>query len=335
MAQKRVPVPPAKPPRRRPEPPPAPVVPAPIVRRPLAKDSRLTVLVAGASGVIGTALTRRLSDAGHTVQRLVRRPPRGESEYSWAPDAKILDFRLLESVDAVVNLSGAPLAHLPWTKGYREQILRSRVKATQALVEAMGMAASPPPIFLSASAVGYYGDRPGETLTEESARGTGFLSDVVEAWEGAARLAPSKTRTVLLRTGVVISPKGGALAPLGLATRFGLGSTVGTGTQQWPWIALEDHVSAVLHLLTSALEGPVNLTGPTPATSESITRRVAADLHRPHLLRLPESVVAAGMGEMGRELLLADQHVVPARLQEDGFVFRYATGDEAVDAALS
>src|SRR6195952_234803 len=205
MAQKRVPVPSAKPaPRRSPPPPPA-EIPKPIPRRTIARDSRLRVLVAGASGLIGTELTTQLPAPGHPVQRLVRRPPRTADEFSWAPDAKILDFRLLESVDAVVNLSGASLNHVPWTTRYKEQILRSRVKATQALVEAMAMASSPPPVFLSASAVGFYGDRPGEVLTEESPRGTGFLADVVTEWEHAATLAPPRTRTVLLRTGVVIS----------------------------------------------------------------------------------------------------------------------------------
>jgi hypothetical protein len=335
MAQKRVPVPSAKPaPRRAPSPPPV-AIPKPIVRRPIAKDSRLRVLVAGGSGLIGTELVQQLTAAGHTVQRLVRRPPRGEHEFSWAPDAKILDFRLLESVDAVVNLSGASLNHIPWTARYKQQILRSRVKATQALVEAMSMASSPPPVLLSGSAVGFYGDRPGETLTEESPRGTGFLADVVAEWEGAAKLAPARTRTVLLRTGVVLAPGGGALGPLTLATRFGLGSTVGHGTQHWPWIALHDEAAAIVHLLTSALEGPVNLAGPTPATSEEITRRLATDLHRPHVLKLPEAVVGVGMGEMGRELLLPSQKVVPAKLEEDGFVFRYRTSDEAIDAVVS
>jgi uncharacterized protein len=335
MAQKRVPVPSAKPPQRRaPQPPPV-SVPKPIVRRPIAKGSALRVLIAGASGLVGTELVRQLGDAGHTVQRLVRRPPKAENEFSWAPDAKILDFRLLESVDAVINLSGASLNRIPWTTRYKEQILRSRVRATQALVEAMGMASSPPPIFLSGSAVGFYGDRPGETLTEDSGRGAGFLADVCAEWEGAARLAPSRTRTVLLRTGIVIAPGGGAMGPLTLATRFGLGSTVGHGTQHWPWISLHDEGAAIVHLLTSELEGAVNLVGPTPATSEEITRRLATDLHRPHVLRLPEAVVGVGMGEMGRELLLPSQHVVPAKLESDGFVFTHRTSDDAIDAAVA
>lgn len=333
MAKQRVPVPSAKPPPRRPAPPPA-EIPKPIVRRAIGRDSRLRVLVAGGSGLIGTELVRQLGAAGHTVQRLVRRPPRSEHEFSWAPDAKIIDFRLLESVDAVVNLSGAPLTRIPWTARYKEQILRSRVKATQALVEAMAMCSSPPPVFLSGSAVGFYGDRPGETLTEDAPRGAGFLADVVVEWEAAARLAPPATRTVLLRTGVVLAAGAGAMQPLTLATRFGLGSTVGHGTQHWPWIALHDEAAAIVHLLTSTLQGPVNLVGPTPATSEQITRRLAADLHRPHVLALPEAVVGIGMGDMGRELLLTSQNVAPARLEQDGFVFRYRTSDEAVDATV-
>jgi len=338
MASKRVPVPSARPapkPRRTPpEPPPQPV-PRPEARKPLKRDSPLRVLLSGASGMIGPALEQRLVADGHTVSRLVRRPPRAPNEFSWAPDAKILDFRLLENVDAVINLSGAPLTHVPWTTGYREQILRSRVKSTQALVEAMGMTASPPPIFLCASAVGIYGDRPGERLTEESARGTGFLADVVEAWEAAAVLAPPRTRTVLLRTGVVIGPTGGALKPLRLATSFGLGATIGSGRQHWPWISLHDEVAAITHLLRSDLAGPVNLAGPTPATAEAITRRLAADLHRPHLFRIPEKAIELASGDLGRELLLPSQQVVPERLEQDGFVFTHRTSDEAVDAAVS
>lgn len=322
MASPRRPVPSAQP------------SPKPVPRHPLTRDSTLRVLIAGGSGFIGTELRRQLTSAGHTTQRLVRRPPRSDDELTWAPDAKIIDFRVLENVDAVVNLSGASLNRVPWTTGYRARILRSRVHATQALVEAMGMSASPPPVFLSASAVGFYGDRPGVRLDEQAGRGQGFLADVVTAWERAAMLAPSRTRTVLLRTGVVLGP-GGALKPLRLATSLGLAAGIGTGAQHWPWISLHDEVAAIVHLLTSELSGPVNLAGPTAATAEDITRRVAATLRRPHLLRIPEPVIDLAAGGFGRELLLASQRVVPARLLEDGFVFRHETSEEAVDAALA
>jgi uncharacterized protein (TIGR01777 family) len=285
--------------------------------------------------MIGSELQTQLLAAGHTVQKLVRRPPKAENEFSWAPDAKILDFRLLENVDAVVNLAGASLMHVPWTARYKEQILRSRVKATQALVEAMGMAASPPPIFLSGSAVGIYGDQPGVRLTEQSPRGTGFLADVVDAWEKAAELAPPRTRTALLRTGVVIGAGGGALKPLRLTTSLGLGASLGSGGQHWAWVSLHDEVAAIVHRLTSDIEGPVNLAGPTPATADRITRRLAADMHRPHAFTIPERVIELAAGDLGRELLLPSEKVVPQKLLDDGFVFRHTTSDEAIDAVTS
>lgn len=292
------------------------------------------MLLAGGSGMIGTELQAQLAAAGHSVQLLVRRPPRADNEFSWAPDAKILDFRLMESVDAVVNLSGASLNHVPWTAGYKAQILRSRVNATQALVEAMGMAASPPPVFLSGSAVGFYGDRPGVHLTEQADHGSGFLAEVVQAWENAATLAPPRTRTVLLRTGVVLGA-GGALRPLRLSTAFGLGARIGAGGQHWPWISLHDEAAAIVHLLTSSVAGPVNLVGPNPATALRITTRIASDMHRPHLFRIPERVIELVSGDLGRELLLPSQKVAPEKLLADGFVFRDQTSDDAIDGALA
>lgn len=339
MAQpKRVPVPSARPAprpgRRRPPVAPTPI-PTPVPRRPIARDAKLRVLISGASGLIGSALRQRLGADGHTVSTLVRRAPQAENEFTWAPDAKILDFRLLESVDAVINLGGAPLTRVPWTVSYKAEMVRSRVRSTQALVEAMGMAGSPPPIFLSASAVGFYGDRPGQALTEQSDRGAGFLADLVTAWEAAALLAPPTTRTVLLRTGVVLARGGGALQPLLRTTRLGLGGRIGSGDQYWPWISLRDEVGAIVHLLTSELAGAVNLAGPNPATATAITARLAADLHRPHLFAVPERVIELAAGDLGRELLLPSQQVVPERLLEDGFVFRDRTSDAALATALA
>lgn len=343
-APKRVPVPPARPtpapkpqaaaapaPAAKPPRPEKPATPQAAPRRRITKDSRLRVLIGGASGMIGTELQRQLAGAGHTVLTLVRRAPAKPTEYTWAPDAKILDFRLLDEVDAVVNLSGASLSRLPWTPGWKREILRSRVNATRALVEAMSMSSRPPAVFLSGSAVAFYGGRPGQRLTEESSGGSGFLADVVAEWERVASLGPDATRTVLLRTGLVIGP-GGAMPPLRLLTRLGLAGPIGTGAQHWPWISLADEAAAIVHLLTSTVSGPVNLAGPTPATAEHIGARLAQDLHRPFLFRAPERLLTLALQDAARELLLADQKVAPTRLLADGFVFRHATSDAAVDA---
>jgi hypothetical protein len=287
------------------------------------------VLVAGASGMIGAALCRRLAEGGHTVSRLVRHDPRNGTEFTWAPAARIIDFTLMERVDAVVSLSGASLSHLPWTRRYKKQILDSRIHATQTLTDAMRMASNGPTVFISASAVGYYGDRPGERLTEKSAKGNGFLTDVVDAWEATARLAPEETRVVTARTGVVVG-HGGAMKPLLPLARLGLAGPIGTGGQHWPWISLHDEVSAIVHLLGSTLEGPVNLVGPTPVTAGAFLKELAAQVHRPYGFPLPEKVVEVTLRDAGRELLLASQKVVPEKLLGDGFQFADMTARDAI-----
>jgi uncharacterized protein len=306
----------------------------PSTAEPLPPGRSLTVLISGASGLIGTELKRQLGEHGHTVLALVRRRPRAENEVNWAPSAHTIDFSVMERVDAVVNLSGSPLGRLPWTKGYRKQILESRVQATKTLAEAMSAVARPPRVFLSASGVGYYGDRPGARLTEDSPKGDGFLADVVEAWEKAAHLAPEATRVVTLRSGIVIG-KGGVLSPLVPLTKLGLGARFGTGGQHWPWISLADEAGAIRHLLSSSLSGPVNLVGPTPATSDRITRLVADRLHRWHNLVIPERVLTLALQDAARDLLLTSQQAVPARLLADGFQFQHERVEDAIDAQLA
>jgi len=289
----------------------------------------MRVLVAGASGMIGTALVSALTAEGHDVLRLVRREPAAPDERAWAPSARSIDLRLLDGADAVVNLSGASLNRLPWTAAHKRRILDSRLAATGTLADGMRQSADPPDVFVSGSAVGYYGDRPGQTLTEDSAKGTGFLSDVVESWETAARLAPDTTRVVTVRTGVVVG-HGGAMTPLLPLARLGLVGPIAGGRQHWPWVSLRDEAAAIVHLLTSGLSGPVNLVGPEPATAAEVLRALAAAVHRPYGLPLPRPVVSLGLGEAGRELLLADQRVLPQRLLDDGFVFRDATVRDAM-----
>lgn len=294
----------------------------------------MRVLIAGASGFIGTALIERLTAGGHDIVRLVRRRAQGPDEASWSPAAGIIDFSVMDRIDVVVNLSGASLARLPWTKSYRGEIVDSRVTATRTLADAMRKARRPPQVFLSASAVGYYGDRPGELLTEFSSAGTGFLAEVVQRWEGAAALAPDDTRTVVFRTGIVVG-HGGALQRVGTLTRLGLSGRLGTGGQHWPWISLHDEVAAIVHLLTSHLSGPVNLAGPTPAIADRVMTAMAERMHRPYTFTVPERMLELALGRAADELLLSSQKVRPQRLLDDGFRFEHVTVEAALDAMLS
>jgi hypothetical protein len=299
----------------------------------------LRILVSGASGFIGTELVAQLEADGHTVLRLVRARPRTSDEVQWSPSTGDLDATVLETVDAVINLSGASTGRIPWTKNYRRTIRDSRIGPTSTLARAIGGALHPPNVFLSASAVGYYGDRPGELLTEQSAKGTGFFPDVVGAWEAAAHLEPksvpsTKVRVVTFRTGVVVG-RGGAFTPLIPLTRVGLGSRFGAGTQYWPWISLHDEAAAIRHLLTSTISGPVNLTGPTPATSGEVTSYLAKRMRRPHLFRIPAAVLRTFLGAAGQDLLLTSENIVPERLVADGFEFRHPTVASAIDAMLA
>jgi len=291
----------------------------------------MRILIAGASGLIGSELRSQLEADGHELLRLVRRERRASDEYRWYPAAGVIDPGLVASADAVINLSGASTGRLPWTPGYKREILRSRIDATRTLAEAINSSEKPPATFLSASAVGYYGDRPGEELLEDATKGEGFLSDVVDAWEQASRLAAHATRVVNVRTGLVVGD-GGAFTPLGLLTRVGLGATLGTGAQFWPWISLHDEAAAIRHLLTSELSGPVNLAGPVPASAKLVTTTLADAMHRPHLFTIPEPVVQLALREPGRELLLPSQKVVPQALVADGFEFRHSTVDAAIRA---
>ncbi|WP_368499603.1 TIGR01777 family oxidoreductase [Herbiconiux sp. A18JL235] len=290
-----------------------------------------TVLIAGASGFIGTELTAQLEAAGHTVLRLVRRPARTALERTWDPEARWIKTVHLDDADAVVNLSGASISRLPWTFQYKKEILQSRIAATTTLTEAILRSENPPEVFVSGSAVGFYGDRPGELLTESSPMGTGFLAKVAAAWERAAEPARARTRLVTARTGIVVGNGGGALKPLSLLAKFGLAGPLGDGSQIWPWISLHDEAAAIRHLLFGTeVAGPVDLVGPHPVSAGEIARKLAESMHRPYWLPAPAWAIKAVLADAGRDLLLSNQNVSAQKLVASGFVFREQTIDEAL-----
>jgi hypothetical protein len=302
----------------------------------LPSDAReRRILLAGASGMIGIPLRRSLVEAGHVVHTLVRRAPEGPSEHQWDPDAGTIDSGIIDHIDVVINLSGASIGKIPWTKRHKNLIMSSRVNATRTLATAITQAANTPSLLIQGSAVGFYGDRGDEELTEFSPRGPGFLADVVEAWEAEAQVASSqRTRVCFARTGLVVG-RGGALAPLELQTRLGVGGNIGSGAQWWPWISLHDEVRALSYLVTHDTDQTVfNLVGPTPATATDLTKELARALRRPHLLGLPSLAIKALMGEAGEELLLSSQRVINQRLDIIGFRFDDVTIADAIARML-
>lgn len=280
--------------------------------------------------MIGGALAQRLRASGDKVVRLVRRPARGADEVQWEPAAGILDAAVLNGADAVVSLSGAPTSRLPWTPAYKKVILESRLDVTRTIVDAIHAAERTPSVFVSASAVGFYGDRGDEDLTESSPRGYGFLSAVVDAWEAEARRASDATRVAFVRTGLVVG-RSGAMPPLRLLARAGLAGPIGSGRQWWPWISLHDEVAAIDHVIGSGLSGPVNLAGPNPATEAEFMRTLARRMHRPYGMPAPAFALRLALQDAAQELMLSSQRMLPAALLNDGFRFR----DETVDAALA
>lgn len=294
----------------------------------------MLVALTGSTGLIGSALAPALREAGHEVLVLVRRDPIAPGEVGWDPDGGSLDAGALEGVDAIVHLAGENIGKR-WTTTTRQRVLDSRVKGTELLAEAAARLDRPPSVFLCASAVGYYGNRGDETLTEDSPRGSGFLADVVEAWERAATPArDAGIRTVHMRQGIVLSRHGGALAKLLLPFRLGLGGRVGSGRQWWSWIGLEDVVGAYLYALEHPLAGPVVVAAPHAVTNRDFTKALGRVLRRPTVFPLPGFAVKAMFGQMGEEMLLGGQRTEPAALAEAGFSFLHPDLDAALEQAL-
>lgn len=299
--------------------------------------ARSRIVVAGGSGLIGTALTKRLERRGDTVLRLVRRPSHSPGEMTWNPAAGELDPAAVEGVDAFVNLAGAGIADGRWTAARRAAIRDSRIHATRTLVTAIGGMRRKPGVLINASAVGYYGDGGDAVLTETGAAGRGFLAEVCQAWEAEAMAAEhAGVRVVRARLGVVLAGEGGALRKMLPVFRLGAGGRIGDGRQWMSWIALDDAVGALLHALDDGrLSGAVNVTAPTPVTNREFTATLARALRRPAWLPVPAVALRLLFGEMADATLLASTRVLPARLAATGYGFVQPTLATALARAVT
>lgn len=299
------------------------------------RGHHVKVVVAGGTGHLGSALVGALERAGHGVTVLTRSPT-SDRQVAWTPDGSAGDWAsVVDGADAVVNLAGASIAGSRWTDDYKATIDNSRIHATRSLANAIKAAARPPAAFLSGSAVGYYGPRGEETLTEEAAAGTDFLATVCNQWEWEAQQVPQATRVVLLRTGLVLDGRSGALPQIVRPFRMLAGGPVGSGHQYWSWIHIDDWVGIALRALESSrLSGPVNVTAPHPATNAEFAHMVGLVLKVPSLVRTPGFVLRAVLGEMAEPLLLSGQRALPQKAHWDGYAFRFPDLKPALDAAL-
>lgn len=302
----------------------------------------LKIAVTGASGFIGTALSDYLRSCGHSVHPLVRPSSAAggassDGSIKWDPAGRIIDRESLEGVDAVINLAGESIAQGRWTGLKKVRILSSRVDGTAFLCQALSSLNKKPSVLLSGSAIGFYGHRGDETLTEASAAGDGFLADVCKQWEAATKDAKDAgIRVVYGRIGVVLGKGGGAMSKMLPLFQSGLGGPLGTGSQYWSWIGLHDLCRASEFVLSNAsIAGPVNLVAPNPVTNKEFTAELAAQLHRPAFLPAPSFALKIALGDMADEMLLASQKVLPAVLQSNKFAFEHAQLKSALSALLS
>jgi uncharacterized protein len=277
------------------------------------------IAVTGASGLIGTALVGYLKSQGHTVQRLVRRAAVSSEEITWDPIAGTVDMEALAGVDAVIHLAGAGVSDKRWTKKYKSEILNSRLLGTTTIAKAVAIVK--PQVFISASAIGWYGESGNRAVVESDRVGDDFLAAVCHEWESAAVLA-GDVRTVKLRTGLVLDPTGGALGKMLPLFRFGLGGKLSNGKQWWSWITLHDQIRAIAFLLESKISGPVNMTSPNPVTNSEFTAGLARAMHRPALFPVPGFALRIALGGFSAEVL-GSKKVMPQALTEAGFTFDY------------
>ncbi len=307
-----------------------------IKRHNLSKKP-LTILLSGASGLLGSALIPFFSTGGHRVLTLVRRQPLPDkNEIFWNPSEQSLDLSGIEHIDVVINLNGAPLAEGRWTEKRKQNIIQSRTSSTALLAETIAKRDQKPDFFFTASAIGYYGDCGPKEITEKSDAGNLFISDVCSQWENAAeKAANAGIRTVFGRIGVVLTASGGALAQMLPAFKAGTGAQISNGSQQMSWISLEDTIGAIWHLiLNNKIEGPVNIVAPTPVTNKTFTETLGRVLLRPTWFRIPSILVKLIWGQMGLEILLAGTKVKPEKLLNTGFEFAHQTLEEALRSIM-
>ena len=295
------------------------------------------IAITGASGLVGSRLVPFLRAGGHTVHRLVRSEASAPDEIAWDPATGRIDADALEGFDAVIHLAGVSISGSRWSSARKEAIRSSRVQGTTLLAQTLASLQQPPAAFVSTSAVGIYGSRGDEELTETSSAGTGFLADVCQEWESAADSARTAgIRVVHPRFGVVIAGEGGMLKQLLLPFKLGVGGRIGNGKQYLSWIAIDDLLSVLLEsVMNDSLVGPVNAVAPESVTNEEFTKALGATLHRPTLLPLPETAVKVAFGEMADELLLTSQRTEPARLNDAGFQFSFPTIQRALEHELA
>lgn len=291
----------------------------------------MRIAITGASGLIGSALSARLKSDGHEPVAVVRRAP-GDNEIGWSVDEQRIDEGAFDGIDAVVHLAGAGIGDKRWTDEYKQEIRESRTVGTALVAQAVNEATDGPKVLLSGSAIGYYGSSLDATFTETSPAGSGFLAEVCEAWESSAAPAQADgTRVVFLRTGIVLSAKGGALKKQLPIFKLGAGGKMGSGRQWQSWIHIDDEVSAIVHLLTSDVAGPVNLTAPNPVPQAGFADTLGDVLNRPTFLPIPKFGPKLLLGsELADNLLFEGQNVVPAVLENDGFTFEHPNLDGAL-----
>lgn len=297
----------------------------------------MKILVSGSHGLVGKALVRSLTDDGHEVMRLVRGEKAfGSPDVEWRPAQGRIDAGQLEGIDAVVHLAGESIASGRWTSEKKRAIRESRVKGTVLLSDALAQLSRPPSVFLSASAIGYYGDRGDELLNEKSAPGKDFLAGVCKEWEAATRPAAEKgIRTVCTRFGIILDPNEGALAKMLPPFRMGIGGRIGDGKQWMSWIALDDVVNGLKFLIEDeSIHGPVNFVAPNPVTNAEFTKTLGRVLQRPTLFPIPAFGVRLAFGEMADALLLSSQRVEPSVLEDKGFLFKWPTLEPILAADL-